>query len=566
MIVLLLVGIIAFNLVTDILKDNAENQIQQTASETIRRVDSQYEQIETLTNQVVTDSFVQGLLIEEVSGDPVTFPQRQAIMQVVNSYQVYSDGIQSFELYLSDFRRLFPLNEVSLTSRMSEEWILQAEEANGRMTWGGPDPLEEDYFVAVKKINLLDSWFSHGGYLVTRIHNNYFELNENASTVENEYRILVDRNNEPIVSNYPDNLKELMLKGEGVVTINGNEYMLVQETSELTDWTLMIYTPVNSLLRGISGLGTAIIISGAVGFLIFLIFSYSLATFLTKPILKLTQAMRFGRLGSLKTSPVISSTVEINELNTTYNQLVETTNHLIKVVYEKELTRSRAELKALQAQINPHFLFNTLDALYWSLEENGEEELADTVVSMSELFRYTIGNLHQNDWVQLQKEVDHIERYMQIMKLRFEDRLDWMIDLPEKYNNILVPKLLIQPLVENAIIHGIGNKLGKGTVRVIVKASDNLDNIRIEVGDDGQGMDSSKLEKVMASIEKGESPNNNKGLALTNVQQRLYLYYQKNSIQKLTIESEINAGTLVKIELPKQGGFIDEFKDDRHRR
>ncbi len=556
--VLVSVGIITYNLVTDILKDNAEKQIEQTAIEALGRVESQFETIEMVTSLISTNSYIQNLLYEEVNGDRSSFEERQLMNQVINNYQAYTTGIPSIELYFTDYRRLFPLNELPLSSRIDREWITAAEEANGRVVWAGRDPIDPNSFLTIKKINLLDTEFTHGGYLVTKIADNYFELRGDHGQIdmENEYVELLDQQGEMITTNMPVELiGEIEQDDEDqVVMINGSQFIKVETTSNHSGWSLITYTPVHSLTQGISGIGTAILIAGTVGLLIFIIATYFLSTYITKPIQRLTHTMRFGKLGALKESPKISSTNEINELNDTYNQLVETTNYLIEVVYEKELTRSRTELKALQAQINPHFLFNTLEALYWSLEEK-DEKLADIVIALSDLFRYTITDLQDQDWVKLHEEIDHIERYMQIMKLRFENGFSWKIDLDERYENVDIPRLLIQPIVENALLHGIGNKLGRGNVHVQICQSKYPEYIQIVVKDDGQGMDELTKRKLKQSLKtKMGSPSKGSGLAMMNIQQRLDLTYSQFPKTKIQIDSQLTVGTTVTMIIPKKGG------------
>ena len=174
------------------------------------------------------------------------------------------------------------------------------------------------------------------------------------------------------------------------LALDGVEYIVTQQRSPVTGWTLFILTPIERLTEGIHHLRSAFFISGAIGFVLFLLISYGLSTMITRPIMMMIRTMRSSRFGELRTNPDKSSIVEIQELTNTYNQMVENINELTGAVYKKEILRSRAELNALQAQINPHFLYNTLDALYWSLQEKDEEELADYVLAMSELFRYTI--------------------------------------------------------------------------------------------------------------------------------------------------------------------------------
>jgi two-component system sensor histidine kinase YesM len=231
------------------------------------------------------------------------------------------------------------------------------------------------------------------------------------------------------------------------------------------------------------------------------------------------------------------------------------------MVYQKEITRSRSELKALQAQINPHFLFNTLDALKWSLEDKDEDELAELVVAMSNLFRYTITKQTDGDWVPIKAEIQHIEDYMEIMKMRFGDHLNWNLNMPCETGNIRIPKLLIQPLVENAVLHGAGNTMKPCTISVSIQPMEDQEYLEIVVEDDGPGMKQEKLESIKQAIESGGviSKNGN-GIAISNVHKRLELYYQKSG---LTIKSKENYGTKVSFVVPVKGEENHvEYKDD----
>ncbi|MFC0469944.1 sensor histidine kinase [Halalkalibacter kiskunsagensis] len=552
-IVLFVVGGMTYNAVSTLLKNNAERQIQQTAVQASGRMDELYQHIDRLTNQVATDPSVQQLLLEEELGQPATFNQRQALMNIVNNYQAYSNGIDLFELYLHDGQRVFPLNEANLIGRIEEESIRQAEEAKGRLVWIGRDRLNPNIFLALRQVNLIDRWFSPGGYLVVQIRSDYFQFQE-SDEVE-DFMILVDEHDKMIASTYQGDIERMVTHDQESVMIDETEYMLVKEDSRLTGWQTFILMPIAAVTEDVVFLQTTLMYSAGIGFLIFLFFSYGLSNLVTRPIQKLTKIMHYGKLGALKPNPETYSTVELNELNETYNDMVTTMNHLIEVVYEKELIRSQSELKALQAQINPHFLFNTLEALYWSLDEKGEDELAEYVIAMSELFRYTISHPMDDGWVYLKEEVDHIERYMHIMKIRFGDRLTWKINVPIEYEAVKIPKLLIQPLVENAILHGVGNKNGQGEVSVRVGQSENPETLLVEVVDDGPGMDKTSIETVMKLIKNDRIPSvKGNGIAMVNVNKRLELFYNGETVKGITIESEVGKGTRVFFEIPSEGG------------
>jgi two-component system sensor histidine kinase YesM len=198
-----------------------------------------------------------------------------------------------------------------------------------------------------------------------------------------------------------------------------------------------------------------------------------------------------------------------------------------------------------------------LDALHWSLEEKNEEDLSELVLAMSNLFRYTITKETDDDWVFLKDEVKHIGDYMEIMKMRFGDRLQWQVIVPLEYELVRIPKLIIQPLVENAILHGAGNKVGNFIVSITVKPVKREDKewICISVQDDGPGMDKKRLEWIIQSMKTGGTSSvKGKGMAISNVYKRLKLYYKGISHSDLVIESQVNAGTQISFELPIDGG------------
>ncbi|BDG47564.1 sensor histidine kinase [Parageobacillus sp. KH3-4] len=562
-VVLCFVGIMTFHLVSTLLKNNAEKQIEQTAMHASGRLEALYQQIDALTNQVATNMYVQQLLLKIANGYSPGFREKQELMYIVNSFQAYSDAIHSFELYTNNYKKIFPLDGEDLGNRVGIKWIKQASEAKGKMVWVGRDPKAPGYFLALRQIRLMERWFSSGGYLLVRINQDYFQFNDYfySPGEKKGYIILMDSNSNVLFSNYHGKFRQLVNTKQAMIRKEGQEYLVVKQLSELTGWTLVIITPVKFLTEGVSILKNAIILSGTIGFCIFLTFSFSLSTMITQPILRLTRIMQRGRNGELRTSPPISSTVEINELNETYNALVENIKHLIQVVYEKELVRSRAELKALQAQINPHFLFNTLDALYWSLVEKDEEELSQFVLNMSQLFRYIISSSKNDEWVTLREEIEHIRRYMEIMKLRWGDRLIWDIVVPARCLDVRIPKLLIQPLVENAVLHGVGNKMEQGFVLVTVEESDHSPDLMIKVIDDGVGMDEKTLQKIEQLLNKKEfSTFKGSGMAIANVNRRLQLYYGED--RKVAIQSELGKGTCISLKIPKSGGFDDSFSDD----
>ncbi|WP_337100341.1 cache domain-containing sensor histidine kinase [Paenibacillus sp. YIM B09110] len=558
-IVLASVGLFTYDQVSVLLRNNAEKHIQQTAVQASGKLDALLMQIDTLTAQVATNATIQRLLTQEVEGRKISFEERQLLQQEVRKYTPYATGIQSLELFTTDYRMLLPLTDMSLDSRVSEEWIGLADEGKGRLVWYGLDPRYPNVVIGIRHVRLIDKSFSHAGYLMVHMDKSYFELTDSEQEGDNDAREsmgLVDAAGQVIASDFSKELdiSSMIEQGEETVQIDEEEYIAVQKKSEETNWRIIILTPVRYATEGISILRTAIIVSVMVGGLLFLIFTFILSTMITRPILNLIKAMRIAKLGTLKPIDVSTSSMEINELNNTYNQMVVSLNELIEVVYQKEIIQSRTELKALQAQINPHFLFNTLEAFYWALDEKGEEELSQVVVAMSGLFRYVIARPDDDEWVTISDELDHAERYLKIMDMRLIDRLSWQIVASDSCRRTPIPKLLVQPLVENAILHGVEQRIGPGTVEIQVMPSVRTGYTRIEVTDNGPGMDTDKVQQLYASMQSGinRSAKGN-GVGIANVDRRLRLYYESDT-EGLVIRSEKGRGTTIAFDIPNEYG------------
>jgi len=556
LIVLLIVSLLTLRQVSTLLKNNAEKQFQQVAIEANGRLDTLYQQINISSKLVITDEEVQQLLTNVYDGIKLTFGERQQLVGHVNRIMGNTEGIFSLQLYSSNQERVLPLGEGLLANRINPKWIDEANKAKGQMVWIGDDPYDKNNFLAIRRVSLMERQYQNGGYLLISIDRNHFNF-ANELYANDQYSILIDQDEKPIIQNYSGDLSHIIENNGRIVQLNERDYMVIKQTSRLTGWTVFILTPVSELTEGMTGIRTGIILSGVVGVLIFTVFSFFLSTMITRPILQLTKTMQHASEGSLSLNPSVPSVNEINKLNRTYNQLVKETNHLIRMVYQKEILRSQSELKALQAQINPHFLFNTLDALHWSLEEKGEEELSELVLAMSNLFRYTITKETDEDWVFLKDEIQHIGNYMEIMKMRFGNRLHWQSSVPSEYELVRIPKLIIQPLVENAILHGAGNKVGDCHIAVTVKPikREEKQHIIISVQDDGIGMDQERLKWVIQSLKTGgTSSSSGRGIALSNVYKRLQLYYKETSHSELLIESQLTKGTTISFEIPIDGG------------
>jgi two-component system sensor histidine kinase YesM len=225
--------------------------------------------------------------------------------------------------------------------------------------------------------------------------------------------------------------------------------------------------------------------------------------------------------------------------------MVKDIKELIDSNYVMVLRERQSELDALQAQINPHFLYNTLDSLYWQALNAGSEKLAEDIFSLSQLFRLVLNK--GRGMIPVSQEKELIFHYLQIQKMRFEKKLNYSIEMDEEILSYEIPKLILQPFVENAIVHGLECTDRMGMIEI--KGYLEEDHIIFQVSDNGVGMTKEQLNELMEEEETKEYSSQRIGrYAIKNVRERLDLKYHGEF--KLLIQSEVGRGTTIMIQIP----------------
>lgn len=367
---------------------------------------------------------------------------------------------------------------------------------------------------------------------------------------QNQYTFIVDKKGDIIGSNknvdnsWYSRIDEKFQKGiqKFEMEWKGKRYYVCGQYNGVTGWVTYsvillknIFPQFEMLKDSISYI--VLLTTIGVSFVIMII-SYTM----TKPINSLSEAMHSVMNGNFELQLPNKRRDEIGELINSFNFMINKIKTLIREVYQERLAQRNAELEALQTQINPHFLYNTLDSINWMLINKGENEISEIIISLGNLMRYSISR--KNSFVPLEQEFKYILSYFRIQKNRLEDRLNYEIELQEQVKGFMVPKLILQPLVENAITHGIEPKSGGGTVRI--RAFEDEDIVRITVEDDGVGMDEEALNHLMAARENDESSTN---IGVRNVDRRIRLHYGDK--YRLRVESTYGTGTQITIMIPK---------------
>lgn len=264
----------------------------------------------------------------------------------------------------------------------------------------------------------------------------------------------------------------------------------------------------------------------------------------TKPIENLASLTEKVAEGDFSKRAEEADIREINVLAESFNTMTKEIDVLIGDIKEKEKNLHLMETKLLQAQINPHFLYNTLDAIVWLAEDNRNEEAIMMVTSLSDFFRTTLAN--GRDFIKVAEEESHIESYLKIQRFRYQDIMDYKIEIAQEMKRYIIPKLLLQPLVENALYHGVKMKRGKSEIWVRGVKED--ERLIFTVEDDGRGMSQEKLEVLRQNIKSGISGKETDSFGLANIHQRIRHYYGEE--YGLYIDSRENEGTKATLIIP----------------
>ena len=279
--------------------------------------------------------------------------------------------------------------------------------------------------------------------------------------------------------------------------------------------------------------------------LLVIILSYYIPRSITMPITRISRVTNQVAKGNLSVRAAAESGAEARMLSDSLNAMIDKINELLDQVTTEQIRLRKAEFELLQAQITPHFLYNTLDTIVWLAEAGDQKRVVSMVGNLSDFFRTSLNQ--GKDIISIREELAHVRSYLEIQQVRYQDILRYEITVPEDLYEYKIPKITIQPLVENALYHGIKNKRGQGTITVTGKSKEN--GFVLYVRDNGIGMTQERLNEVRAGIQK-LSYTGKEIYGLYNVNERIRLNFGET--YGISIESTYGEGTCVSISLPDQ--------------
>jgi two-component system sensor histidine kinase YesM len=351
-------------------------------------------------------------------------------------------------------------------------------------------------------------------------------------------------------------LAQSLVFGQSSFSYASSNYLLYVSTIQNTTWSAAIATNNNSLTQAIRDYTVAVTISSVLAMLVFSLVILLISRHIREPLRSLQEEM--AHVESLnyevnavqKRAETRGISKEAYELTNSFDQMMSRIKELNQANIKEEEEKRKSELKALQNQINPHFLYNTMDSIIYLIDKGDNQKAEEMIMALSKFFRISISR--GQNIIPLTSELEHAKNYLIIQKMRYGDSFDYQINTQPGVEKYFVIKLILQPIVENAIIHGIQeNSEVSAKITIDEKVEDGF--IKLVVKDDGYGILPEKVQEIFASF-KDDSAHS--GVGLKNVYQRLKIYYGEKA--DIKIDSELDKGTTITILIPEEGALKDE--------
>lgn len=357
-------------------------------------------------------------------------------------------------------------------------------------------------------------------------------------------------------SNMPDSLVKQLIntrqvskaKPFSVTGIKKSEYYVLENSSDYMGWRIFNIVSIKSLMKNSMVAAFWTIAIGVVCIIFTVAASWMLALYIAKPMVKLGKLMERFMNGDMEVTIKLKRADEMGVLNRHFNEMTKRIRYLIEEVYQEQLISKDAQLKMLQAQINPHFLYNTLESINMLAKIYDVQDISDMVTSLGDLLRASFSK--EKNRITIREELDYIKSYLFIQNIRYSNKFNFYYDVEDRILDYQIPKLLIQPIVENAIIHGLEEKDADANIQIKGYIGDGC--LKIEIKDNGIGFTEFELKKIRAAIEDNQNNFHDEiastGLGLPNVDKRIKLIF--GDVYGVYIESIFREGTVVLLKLP----------------
>ncbi|WP_339192391.1 sensor histidine kinase [Paenibacillus sp. FSL E2-0230] len=566
-IVILLVGFAGYRYISNTLMSEIDHYSEKIVEEKKGNIDSFFSQIVTLLQMTASNSLLADAMLQENRTDygKLLLYQRQV--------EAYLTNMQKFNAKIKDLI-IIDMNGIVYDQTgpvVSKEYRFYGK------SWMGDVPYP---FFKVKFLGIHDqNYYSEAdsGQIISAAAPIYdfnrstpntratLLCNLNVSEIEavaketrlekSGFLIILDENGAPIyqphtdyrIETIPHLLKEktLLPSGDFILNNDSESYKVVYTTSKVTGWKIAAFIPMREVQSHMQNLGTYIIGAIAASILLIAFSSYFLSAQITRPFVSLMRKMQRIERGDLDVQLLDDSSDEMHKVTQRMDSMIENIQSLTRDVYAYQIQGKVMELQALQSQINPHFLYNTLQSVKALAVTGRNADISKMVTLMGGILRYAINNVQET--VTVEQELQHSDTYMKIQKFRYPDQFLYEVYCEKGLERTKMPKLILQPLIENAILHGFeGGMKGKISVRVEKAEA----GIRISIEDNGKGMSLEEETKLQRRLEMSPVSDNTAegGVGLINVHHRIRMKYGER--YGVAFETVAGQGTRMEIQLP----------------
>lgn len=482
-------------------------------------------------------------------------------------YEMNKDKIQSIVLY-DDTGNLITAEPVTAQKENVEiteqSWFVKATGQIENMHFSTPhiqnlfrdDAYRYHWVVSLSwAVDIIDGGNPRNGVLLVDMkYSNISETLENINRESNgQYYYLCDSTGNIIfhphameISRglFQENSAEIAALEDGIYddALNGEKRKVIVSTVSYTGWKVVGVIPKNVQTASLMRFRYYIMTIITLLIMMILFVNKVITRKISSPILKLDDSVKAYEAGE-KPNIYIGGSSEIRHLGHTVQKSYEQIESLMKEIVEQQNERRKSELDALQSQINPHFLYNTLESITWMIEGNKNEDAVFMISELAKLFRISLSK--GKTIISIEDEMQHCRSYLNIQKYRYKDRFEIQYDIDSEIYNYCTVKLIIQPILENAIYYGVGD-MDEDDARIIISGRIKGKDIYISVEDNGMGMREEDVRHILTDNQK--VPKHGSGVGLINVHSRIQLMF--GTAYGLTVESEADIGTTVTIHLP----------------
>ncbi|WP_046173640.1 cache domain-containing sensor histidine kinase [Domibacillus indicus] len=548
---LTIVGVISYMKFNYVISEHSSTLAQMQIEQVKREYDNVLQDIKRLTEIGKKESTVQFLIDQKNTAE-----EARNILGMINLYKEnyqYSENVMNIKIMgldgkaISEDRGVYQLENEALNQEVYAKLLKQPEETIIDSAYKNSTPA-----LSMTSTIISDDSEEVIGFLNIIIKASIFKNILSEATQSAPGNFYVETENGDILFTSPELAKTTQTFSRDIIEENHSGYFTektlftVFQTSDLTGWKFIRSVPVSHIMKESTDYKNFLIVMISSGIIILIMLYYFFSSKLILPLRSLKTKMSQASSGNLDIKVTNKGYDEIAELGHNFNHMITKIKSLLETSVNKEKQLKMAELRTLQTQINPHFLYNTLETIIWMAEAGKGRQVVDITKALSHFFRISLSK--GRDVILLKSEIEHIRNYLFIQKIRYQDILDVSFHLNEDILHFEIVKLTLQPLVENAIYHGIKNRRGKGFVRI--KGDFTPEGyICIDIIDNGVGITENKLIEIRNQLSAGAPFHKTQGgFGMVNVHQRIRLHYGEPF--GLKVNSWYGSGTRVSLLIP----------------